>query len=93
MNTIINYKVIYQPFSFTVLADSVCDAEPCFNGGVCIRDDEDTSGQYICQCRPGYIGANCEEGKAKPSNHVHQIFIQTICILILVHIHKYFYPD
>ena len=35
---------------------------PCANGGVCIPDSKHPrgSGMYVCNCRPGFEGDNCE---------------------------------
>ena len=35
-----------------------CGDEPCLNGGECIEDFPN----YICKCKPGYSGNNCESG-------------------------------
>ena len=35
-----------------------CDSSPCQNGGTC----QDRVNGYVCTCKLGYIGANCERG-------------------------------
>lgn len=35
-----------------------CRSSPCKNGGTCVN----SPGSYICQCKPGYLGTNCETG-------------------------------
>ena len=40
-----------------------CTSSPCENGGTC----EEIENNYKCQCRPGYMGYNCE-GK---TNNIH----------------------
>ena len=37
---------------------SGCDSSPCLNGGRC--SDVSDSSDYICECRRGYSGDNCE---------------------------------
>ncbi|CAF4253811.1 unnamed protein product [Rotaria sp. Silwood2] len=45
-----------------LLTKTVCQHDPCLNGGVCISSDEhSTSHQpYICICRKGFHGERCE---------------------------------
>lgn len=43
-------------FSFP---DSVCEPNPCKNGGTCVRAGND----FDCQCAPGYGGSFCHVGK------------------------------
>ena len=38
----------------------VCDAKPCKNEGTCSFDAD---GVYLCNCKPGYTGNDCEESK------------------------------
>jgi len=38
--------------------DSVCDSDPCMNGGAC---NEDNDG-YTCTCGARYTGDACENG-------------------------------
>uniref|UniRef100_A0A8C7SY85 Sushi, von Willebrand factor type A, EGF and pentraxin domain-containing protein 1 n=1 Tax=Oncorhynchus mykiss TaxID=8022 RepID=A0A8C7SY85_ONCMY len=33
-----------------------CDSAPCQNGGLC----KDGMGDFLCQCRPGFVGSLCE---------------------------------
>lgn len=41
----------------TVCADAgVCSPNPCQNGGTCVPG----VGKYICQCRVGFLGNDCE---------------------------------
>jgi len=35
---------------------SLCDPNPCLNGGLCTED----GCSYFCECPPGYSGTNCE---------------------------------
>jgi collagen type VI alpha len=37
----------------------VCSPSPCRNGGTCIPG----VGTYTCECRAGFLGKNCEQGK------------------------------
>ncbi|XP_069775261.1 basement membrane-specific heparan sulfate proteoglycan core protein isoform X3 [Narcine bancroftii] len=39
----------------------VCKDNPCKNGGQCV--DSETS-SYVCHCRPGFTGSNCEHSQA-----------------------------
>jgi len=36
-----------------------CDSDPCENGGKCTDDGYD----YQCECKVGFYGAKCENGK------------------------------
>ena len=36
-----------------------CSSNPCLNGGSCT----DQLNGYICKCRPGYAGAQCQTSK------------------------------
>ena len=36
-----------------------CASNPCQNGAEC--DDE--VNRYTCECKPGYVGTNCETGE------------------------------
>ena len=41
-----------------------CDSDPCENGGKCTDDGYD----YQCECKVGFYGAKCENGKLKIFN-------------------------
>ena len=44
----------------TVLADiNECSSLPCQNGGTCVN----MPGSYLCRCRTGYSGTNCDTSK------------------------------
>ncbi|XP_072177721.1 hyalin-like [Diadema setosum] len=47
-------------FIVTVAEGSICDPNPCLNGGTCI----DFSNIYICRCPSGYEGRTCESARA-----------------------------
>nr|XP_042896680.1 basement membrane-specific heparan sulfate proteoglycan core protein [Parasteatoda tepidariorum] len=36
-----------------------CETNPCLNEGICVEDDGAPRG-YVCECREGYSGTNCE---------------------------------
>ena len=36
-----------------------CNPQPCFNGGTCLDKDN----HYECQCKPGFVGAQCRKSK------------------------------
>ena len=38
----------------------MCAENPCRNGGYCINGAKD----YVCSCRPGFAGKNCERCKS-----------------------------
>ena len=42
---------------FISLQISVCDTNPCKNGGTCAVDG--SSDGYTCTCATGYFGVNC----------------------------------
>ena len=42
---------------------SVCDSQPCLNGGSCIDLDD----EYSCNCTTGFTGISCQDGKLKSS--------------------------
>ena len=51
-------KTFYKVF-FNLKTDiKPCLGNPCQNGGTCI--DEGLAGDYICRCKEGYNGKNCE---------------------------------
>ena len=45
-----------------------CNSNPCTNGGTCT----DRVNRYICKCRAGYTGTNCETGMYSSSIDVKQ---------------------
>ena len=52
-----NYKFVFI-FSCELL-EIICDP-PCMNDGKC---SEDHNGNYVCFCKPGYSGVQCEHSK------------------------------
>ena len=55
----------------TDIAANECGSNPCQNGGAC-ADDLNT---YVCTCRAGFTGVNCQIGKvaALPCGHVSRL--------------------
>ncbi|XP_041374199.1 uncharacterized protein LOC121387240 [Gigantopelta aegis] len=52
-------ETVTSQFGDFVCEDTVadlCNTDPCQNGGVCEIADRD----YICRCRPGWAGKNCD---------------------------------
>ena len=47
---------MYIDASLTHTGNTVCDSEPCLNGGGCISLAE---GLYRCECLPGFTGGTC----------------------------------
>ena len=39
-----------------------CDSMPCQNNGTCNNTEPAGTGNYTCQCQPGYTGIHCETG-------------------------------
>ena len=56
------------------LFSAVCHGD-CLNGGKCI-------GPNTCQCRHGYIGPNCELGKASVLVYVYACGCMYVCVLV-----------
>ncbi|XP_063001421.1 basement membrane-specific heparan sulfate proteoglycan core protein [Elgaria multicarinata webbii] len=57
-------EVIFKDFDLHAHGVSncpTCQDRPCQNGGVC-RDSESSS--YVCECRQGFAGSNCEHPQA-----------------------------
>ena len=50
---------LFKMKSMQFLGSSSCGASTCRNGGNCIE----TLSGYLCKCKDGYIGKNCEVGK------------------------------
>ena len=63
----INSNDSYIGVLCNVLGSSSCRASPCKNGGSCTE----TLGGYVCKCRDGYTGKNCNVGMS-----------QLICLVI-----------
>ena len=55
------------------LSQDSCNPNPCENGGTCKRNDDDSG--YKCQCKGGFSGTNCEDGKT-----AYSIFKNRLCI-------------
>ena len=70
----------YNTFHFSLIAVDPCDAQPCLNNGSCLPsvvEDEssDLIGQsvasYMCVCKDGFTGKNCETGEAILHDSLH----------------------
>lgn len=46
-----------------------CSPNPCLNGGVCFRNDNNGESTFICNCPSGFTGDTCEEGMLVSWNH------------------------
>ena len=44
----------------------ICESNPCQNEGICM----DVIGRYLCDCRVGYTGLNCETCKYADTFHI-----------------------
>ena len=60
-------------FFFPYLSQDSCGPNPCKNGGTCQRNNDDNG--YKCQCKGGFSGTNCEDGKT-----AYSIFNNRLCI-------------
>jgi hypothetical protein len=59
------YEALYAYQEFVnATCFSVCDSNPCQNGGVCVVDILDSS-VFTCICPPGYQGDFCSQGRAE----------------------------
>ena len=52
------FTVVTVAFHFNIDIDE-CTGDPCNNGGTCV----DGQNEYVCHCKPGYNGTNCETGR------------------------------
>ncbi|CAF1680767.1 unnamed protein product [Adineta ricciae] len=50
-----------------LLTNTVCQRNPCLNGGVCVSSEEYITSRsaYVCICKKGYNGKHCEEADSK----------------------------
>jgi len=46
-------------FLLFIIDINECSSSPCWNGGYC----QDHVNNYTCDCKPGYVGYNCQTGK------------------------------
>ena len=49
-----------QPSLYSFFTD-LCSTNPCQNGGSCYSDQ----GGYVCECKSGFSGQNCQIGNVK----------------------------
>ena len=55
-------------FTYLLLLDvNECSSNPCFYGGTCY----DKFGGYVCACRKGFEGSNCQIGELYRLPKVH----------------------
>ena len=50
-------QVVHKLRYFYISVVNECLSNPCQNGGMCRNDFK----RYICECRPGYVGYNCQD--------------------------------
>ena len=50
-----------MPFLICVTYSDIneCESDPCIHG-----DCKDEVNRYVCHCKPGYTGVNCETGQS-----------------------------
>ena len=71
-----------ETFDLYITDINECSNNPCKNGATCVN----LQGSHRCDCKSGYDGKNCENGK--------KLFISFL-VLLSVYLRLYFfcYPD
>ena len=69
--------------SIRVVVPHPCHIRPCLNGGLCVDSFSGYNGypstwnhgslHYLCICRPGFTGLNCESKKTKNAYEIDRI--------------------
>ena len=66
------YTFLYVGLCFIKLSendDTPCGSNPCGNDGECRREGDG----YVCTCRYGWTGVNCETGMTRNMNFENNI--------------------
>ena len=56
---------MYEKYKKILISEDLdpCDSDPCLNNGICSSTTTPGACGYKCQCLPGQIGNNCENGE------------------------------